>query len=830
MKPSIKTLGEILYSSSQYVIPVFQRNYRWETAHWTRFWESLIEIQRPEKRGNHFMGFLVFFPGLPQPGQHTTFHLVDGQQRLMTSSILLVALRNVGRQRGQPELADEIHQDYLVHPRNKGERHYRVLPKERDHDSYLSLVGGEGQATGRIADALAYFEGVLSSLVADSPEKLRHVFAAACQRLEFMCATLETENPYNIFKSLNSTGVPLGPSDLIRNFVFMHVPPDEQDEFDRDLWAPLEDRFARPDGTLDEDRFSKFFRDFLMSDGRYVAPKATFTTFESRYAATGFSPKDLARALTASVRDYAVISGQQMDKNEGVTEALAGLNVLESSTTYPLLLALFEKRARGAIDVERIAQAIEMLRGFILRRFVCGESSRGYGQMFVRALAKDTGDPIKTMETYLLDRGWPDDHKFETAFAEFPLYQRGYAREVLETLERAHGHKELARMEGAEIEHVMPQTLSNAWIEALGSDVQRVHGDWLHRPGNLTLSAYNKELYNHPFETKRRRYEESNIVLTRNLAAYDHWTESEIRDRGQLLAKSAAKIWIGPKEQSARTEPAIAHDDENPRRQELTLETCRALAPHKMRSLLDIIDHNEDFALLPIRDRKECSRMLNVAADLLWQRTGSGSRAFAHHQSHLDPLRYLERHPRLLKCVRHLFHLNSSDGRAISVLKLSAGQCSALMYLMACAKSDGVEYRKMVSAGENNLDWENWERASEFFTQLAAGNEMMQALRDALTVLGNQETGVGGTPPEKLATLVKGWLAFRASHHIAANGQPNWSITAEDVKLKYVTDQNCVVNLAEHPEVGGIDLVGAKGQPHSDLGELATEKGKVGGT
>src|ERR1019366_2320189 len=172
MKPSIQTLGQILYSPSQYVIPVFQRNYRWEAKEWTKLWESLIEIRSPEKRGNHFMGFLVFVPGLAQPGQHTTFHLVDGQQRLTTSSILLAAIRNVARRLGQPELADEIHQYYLVHPLKKGEQRYRLLPKERDHDSYLALVTGEGQCTGRMADALAYFDEQLENLVADSAGQL----------------------------------------------------------------------------------------------------------------------------------------------------------------------------------------------------------------------------------------------------------------------------------------------------------------------------------------------------------------------------------------------------------------------------------------------------------------------------------------------------------------------------------------------------------------------------------------------------------------------------------------------------------------------------------
>ena len=389
MKPSIRTLGEILYSPSQYVIPVFQRNYRWERQQWAKFWENLVEIQNPEKRGNHFMGFLVFVPGLPQPGQHTTFHLIDGQQRLTTASLLLAALRNIARECQQDDLAKEIHEYYLVHPLKRGDQFYRLLPKERDQSNYLALVSGQGDAAGRMADTLSFFEEHLASHISESPERLREIFNTACQRFEFMCATLETENAYNIFKSLNSTGVPLGPSDLIRNFVFMHIPPEEQDEFDQTLWGPLEDSFARADGTLDEGKFSSFFRDFLMSSGRYVAPKDTFTSFEARYEATGFSPIELAQELMRNVRHYEVICGKKEDQDSRVTRELKGLNVLDSSTTYPLLLGLFARRAAGGMDSSQLADCVEMLRGFIMRRFVCGESSRSYGQMFVRALGKE---------------------------------------------------------------------------------------------------------------------------------------------------------------------------------------------------------------------------------------------------------------------------------------------------------------------------------------------------------------------------------------------------------------------------------------------------------
>jgi Protein of unknown function DUF262/Protein of unknown function (DUF1524)/Domain of unknown function (DUF4268) len=580
MKPSMKTIGDILHSLSQYVIPVFQRNYRWERPNWEQFWESLIEIQRPDKHGNHFMGFLVFFPELAQPGQNTSFHLIDGQQRLSTSSILLAAIRNVARQREQNELADEIHEDFLVHHRKKGDQHYRLFPKERDHDSYLAIISGQGKPTGRMGDALAYFDEQLSSYATEQPDGLRRAFDTVCQRFEFMCATLEKgENAYSIFKSLNSTGVPLGSSDLIRNFVFMHVSPDDQDDFDRGLWRPLEDGFGRPDGTLDEERFSRFFRDFLMADGRYVPPAETFANFETRYEATDFSPRSLGQALTSSARDYGVIFGQQPDENGEVTRALAGLNVLDSSTTYPLLLTLFQKRASAAISSPQLARCIEMLRGFILRRFICGESSRGYGRMFVRALTK-SDDPVSALESYLLERGWPDDSRFESAFIEFPLYQRGYTRQVLEALERARGHKEPADLGETEVEHVMPQTLNDSWRKDLGPDAEIIHAECLHRPGNLTLSGYNLELWNHPFSEKAKRYSQSNIVITRELAEYDRWAEEEICTRGRKLAQEATRIWIGPKDIVAPTPPDNGGDEDTTGRRELRARFWRGLSDY----------------------------------------------------------------------------------------------------------------------------------------------------------------------------------------------------------------------------------------------------------
>ena len=569
MQPSIKKLGEILYAPSQYVIPVFQRNYRWDQQQWQKLWDSLEEIQQPSKKGNHFMGFLVFVPGLAQPGQHIRFHMIDGQQRLTTLSLLLAALRNAARDAKQEDLADEIHQYYLVHPTKKGHDHYRLLPKERDQASYLAVIKDDDDAEGRIAQAVAFFENRCEGLVKDNPEGLRHLFNVVCQRLEFMCATLEAESSYNIFKSLNSTGVKLGPADLIRNFVFMHVLPDDQDEFDRGHWGPLEKSYENENGALDDALFSKFFRDFLMMSGRYVSPNDTFETFEERYEATKFEPIELAVSLKKFSHYYDVIRGVTRDVSGRVEKELVALNALESSTTYPLLLTLFELRAINKISDDDLVETVKSLQSFILRRFICGESSRGYGQIFVRACGIVESNGVSKLLEFLVERGWPNDAKFKEAFVRFPLYERDYKKYILVRFEQEQQHREQANLDAAEIEHIMPQTLNEAWRNDLGVEADRIHTQWLHCPGNLTLSGYNQELWNHPFSRKSASYANSNIVITRRLAQNAAWTEAEIQQRGEWLANLATGIWIAPKEIFAVSSAIVSGNDDVPHRYEL---------------------------------------------------------------------------------------------------------------------------------------------------------------------------------------------------------------------------------------------------------------------
>jgi hypothetical protein len=300
-------------------------------------------------------------------------------------------------------------------------------------------------------------------------------------------------------------------------------------------------------------------RDFLMRDGRYVKEKKEriFETFEDRYSAIDFSPQALATELDRFASYYSVIRGEKFDRHNPVSNGLEQIRALKVTTTYPLLLQLFEMRNGGRLSDEDLAKAIELLVGFVLRRFVCRLERRGYDKTFTKACSALGTSPFENLEKYLLSCEYPDDARFKNAFLNFNLYGSQYCRFILESIEKSGGHLEPADLAGANIEHVMPQTLTHHWRHDLGPEADRLYAAWLHTPGNLTLSAYNEALANRPFTEKRLHYANSNIGITRKLADLERWGEAEIRKRGEVMAEVAARIWIGP------SEPVHPPTDEN---------------------------------------------------------------------------------------------------------------------------------------------------------------------------------------------------------------------------------------------------------------------------
>ena len=396
---------------------------------------------------------------------------------------------------------------------------------------------------------MRYFSGRLAAIPgAGTEDGLRAFFALLTQRAGVRLRPLEGENPFNIFKSLNSTGVPLGQADLIRNFVFMQVPVEDQDEFDEASGSRSSGGSRTPRGTWTPSGSPPSSATYLMRDGRLRPARRDLRGVPAPYAATEFDPRQVAADLKRAPSGTRSSGASEADPNPEVEAALDGLAPeLESSTTYSLLLNLYRRRHAGRLGDAELAEAIRLLAGFILRRLVCGENSRAYGRLFVQAMPTLGEDPAgDNLRRFLEARDFPDTPRFVEAFVRFNLYGSRYRKAVLEALERSHGHKEPVELGNAQVEHIMPQTLSDAWRADARHRGRRDPRDLAPHAREPDADGLQPRAAQQALRGEAAEYTGSNYVDDADAGRSEAWGEAEIRRRGQEMAERAARIWPGP--------------------------------------------------------------------------------------------------------------------------------------------------------------------------------------------------------------------------------------------------------------------------------------------
>jgi hypothetical protein len=609
MKAQVQRINNLLFGPHRYVIPVFQRYYVWDDANWEQLWDDIEEVCNPEPPSNafrtHFMGSIVSASGPYQPGMMSSLLVIDGQQRLTTLSLLLCAIRDLARARDdRSRLADQIEDEYLVHKYSKGNERYRLFPRQRDRHVYLALIDAKQDdirdRSSLLLHAYLYHRKRLEADYNKAEEgtihSLRRVFEAIVTQLEVVSIVLEKDdNPFQIFSSLNSTGVDLEEGDLIRNHVFMQLEPDRQDCFDEDHWQRLEavfnlkpaQRTARGESadTKETERqraqakdnaklLTDFFRDELMTSGNYVKATATYEEFEKRYkelaptrkGESGDDPIEsrlirLANFLTRQARLYQVVRGESPAASVRISHALELIRELRMLSAYPLVLKCLTLYSESTISEDELVANLRAISGFFLRRSVCGESSRSYSQWFCAWSGRLSSDNPTHLPAWLSEQKWPSDEEFIEGFTQFDMYKNRFGKTMLTRLEKESQHPdERVVLDQCQVEHVMPQSIEpntddgKAWMQSLGGDWERVWNKWLHTPGNLTLvgADYNNEMRNRSYSAKVEVLTKSAVTLNSYFKGIDEWNEDTIKARARLLGELATHIWSGPTSDKAK--------------------------------------------------------------------------------------------------------------------------------------------------------------------------------------------------------------------------------------------------------------------------------------
>jgi len=532
-------LQDIIEGTKQYVIPLFQRTYSWTDKEWGILWKDLIELCETESPRTHFIGSIVNMPTVSVPEGVAKFLLIDGQQRLTTIFILLTLLRNKAREQQQQDFADEINNTLLVNPYKKGNDFFKLMPTQVDRDIYKNLINGKANETeSQLTKAYNFFEKKLRQ-VSYEHEKLKKIITSYFSVVSIVLDT--DDNPYLVFESLNAKGRPLTQADLIRNYFFMRIHIDNQNEIYNNYWHPMQ--------TALNDNLTEYIRHFLMREGSIIKQTEVYYALKEKVSSN--NAIDYLNDLQKFSVYYQRLLYPDLEPEEDLRKYFSRLNRIVVTTAYPLLLNLYgdyKANKTSKVDFIRILKTIE---NYLIRRFICNvptnQLTKIFSAVYPLLVTKHQDNYVEGVKLILQSKGYPKDTEFYARFKETNLYGAGdrqiKTKLILETIEEDFAHKEAVPFDSLTIEHVMPQTLSEWWQDHIGEGWEETHELSLHTIGNLTLTAYNSEMSNDDFSTKKKTYDDSHLELNKYFSSISSWTRTEIEIRADVLARQALKIW-----------------------------------------------------------------------------------------------------------------------------------------------------------------------------------------------------------------------------------------------------------------------------------------------
>ena len=554
MKASEAPLLKLMKSDAQFVIPLYQRTYSWTAAQCQRMWDDIVAAGSQDDNVGHFIGSVVYLTDAGPTTRLDKLVVIDGQQRLTTLTLILLAMRDHIAATGNESIVtvDQITDHYLINRYEKGSERYKLLLTQSDRETLRSLVDRAplpAIASRRIADNHAYFAERLNGAGLDVG-----VVYHGLLKLMVVDVALDAhaDNPQPIFESLNSTGLALTQADLIRNYVLMGQSAQEQEQLYLDYWSKMEQSFGQAHYATHFDSFMRYY--LTLKLGRLPRISDVYAEFKTFARESRLTIREIVADVHRYSGHYTVIA-LRGGSDKDIQVRLDDINELKIDTAYPLLLELFEDYAEQTATKNDVLGILDLVASYVIRRAICGVPTNSLNQTFQRFgrwIDKSRYLESARAAFQLLDsfRRFPSDDEFRRAFVTRDIYNLTARRNyILRRLEN-HDRKEPVDVESFTIEHVMPQNenLSSTWQGMLGTDWKRIQSEYLHTIGNLTLTGYNPELSDRPFVEKRTiqgGFDKSPIWLNRSLAMLDTWDEAAIARRADQLADLAVKVWPG---------------------------------------------------------------------------------------------------------------------------------------------------------------------------------------------------------------------------------------------------------------------------------------------
>ena len=549
-------------SDKRFVVPVYQRSYDWKKQNCIQLYDDVKKIVDGQS-ANHFFGSIVV--AYSGKGSVQEAIIIDGQQRITTVSIMLIALCNYIDDNNlmtvQEHLSQNIKDSFLTDKWQAGQ--VKLWLKKEDQKIYEALLDKteKNQYGSRILENYKYFYDIYTkdSISVDD-------FFNALKKLEIICITLdEYDNAQLIFESLNSTGLELTEGDKVRNFIMMGVPVTKQEEYYNKYWEKIEEHTEKD--------VSRFIRDYLsLKQNKTPREDEIYYAYKRYYIDSNTDiQKNLEDILYYASIYEKIVTAETGCGDKRIDDCINRMNRLDVTLIRPFQMRVLDLKIKNKISNSDLLYIFQIVESYILRRFICGVPTNSLNKFFVtldKEISKfnrkynESDNTYKDLFSYVLiskngNARFPKDEEFSDALSVVPLYEKSkkyqiYMLDRFENFETIETKDVYEHIEAGEysIEHIMPQNLTEAWKKDLGVNANEIHADWLHRLANLTLTGYNSKLRDRPFIEKRDAeisgYRSSGLRLNQIIGTKNGWGLEELQERNSLLVKMAKEIWSYP--------------------------------------------------------------------------------------------------------------------------------------------------------------------------------------------------------------------------------------------------------------------------------------------
>jgi len=529
-------------NKTRFIIPVYQRNYDWREKNCLQLFNDIKNATTNENTKSHFMGSIVYISNSKTESiDLKEFVIIDGQQRLTTVTLFLKALYDVIE---DEDLKEEILETYLINKRLDEQNKIKLKPIKKDDETFIKLLKNDFDTIDKNSNIYKNYTFFKNKLL--EYENVKELFKGFKKLfIVHIALTRGEDNPQLIFESINSTGVSLSQSDLIRNFLLMDKEADEQTELFENYWFKIEE-------NLSSENISDYVRDYLtMKQSKIPNKSEVYEDFKIYVINSSLEAESLLEELYSYSKIYKTFLNPQ---NEIYAKRLQNFRFLKVSVVYPFLLNLIDLYNKHEIDDFNLLKSLEVIESYIVRRIICNQATNALNKVFASLysdIIEIDGFREENFAKYLnavlvSKRGtaiFPNDEMFKADFISRDMYNIKNKQFFLGILENR-DNKEKVDFVNLSVEHYMPQTLTSAWKVHLGDNFQNIHSLYVHNIGNLSLTAYNSELSNKSYEEKKKLLsEQSKLKLNRFFIDSNSWSETEIRKRANLLFEEAKEVW-----------------------------------------------------------------------------------------------------------------------------------------------------------------------------------------------------------------------------------------------------------------------------------------------